>query len=32
MVGLVEPPPEVWERIRVAAGLSGPQAGLVLPE
>jgi anti-sigma-K factor RskA len=32
MVGLVEPPPEVWERIRAAAGLSGPQAGLVLPE
>jgi anti-sigma-K factor RskA len=32
MVGLVEPPPEVWEKIRVAAGLSGPQANLVLPD
>lgn len=32
MVGLVEPPAHVWEKIRVAAGLSGPQAGLVLPE
>ncbi|CAN5250267.1 anti-sigma factor [soil metagenome] len=32
MVGLVEPPPEIWEKIRAAAGLSGPQAGLVLPD
>lgn len=32
MVGLVEPPPQVWERIRVAAGLSGPQEALVLPD
>src|SRR3982074_880660 len=31
-VGLVEPRPEVWDRIRTAAGLSEPQAPLVLPE
>lgn len=31
MVGLVEPPPEVWERIKIAAGLSGLQQALVLP-
>jgi anti-sigma-K factor RskA len=31
MVGSVEPPPEVWERIRTATGLSDPQAPLVLP-
>src|SRR4030081_1283411 len=32
MVGSVEPRPEVWDRIRTAAGLSEPQAPLVLPE
>jgi anti-sigma-K factor RskA len=32
MVGSVEPSPEVWDRIRTAAGLAGPQAPLVLPE
>jgi anti-sigma-K factor RskA len=32
MVGLVEPRPEVWDRIRTAAGLSEPQAPLLLPE
>jgi anti-sigma-K factor RskA len=32
MVGLVEPSPEVWEKIKVAAGLSGAQMPLVLPE
>src|ERR1700687_5250697 len=32
MVGSVEPRPEVWERIRTAAGLSEPQAPLVLPD
>ncbi len=32
MVGSVEPRPEVWNRIRTAAGLSEPQAPLVLPE
>src|SRR5947209_11130040 len=32
MVGSVEPSAEVWERIRVAAGLSGAQLPLVLPE
>ena len=32
MVGSVEPRPEVWERIRTAAGLSEPQAPLVLPQ
>jgi anti-sigma-K factor RskA len=31
MVDPVEPRPEVWDRIRSAAGLSGPQAPLVLP-
>jgi anti-sigma-K factor RskA len=33
MVGSVEPPTELWERIRTAIGLTGePQAPLVLPE
>jgi anti-sigma-K factor RskA len=32
MVGSVEPRPEVWDRIRTAAGLAGPQEPLVLPE
>jgi anti-sigma-K factor RskA len=32
MVGSVEPRAEVWHSIRTAAGLSGPQAPLVLPE
>jgi anti-sigma-K factor RskA len=32
MVGSVEPRPEVWDRIRTAAGLAEPQAPLVLPE
>jgi anti-sigma-K factor RskA len=32
MVGSVEPRPEVWDRIRTAAGLSEPQAPLLLPE
>ena len=33
MVGSVEPPPELWERIRNTVGLTGePQAPLVLPE
>jgi anti-sigma-K factor RskA len=32
MVGLVEPSPEVWEKIKIAAGLSGAQMPLVLPE
>jgi len=37
MVGSVEPPPEVWDRIKTAAGLSEgglaePQAPLLLPE
>src|SRR3954468_1502977 len=32
MVGSVEPSPEVWDRIRLAAGLSGAQMALVLPE
>jgi anti-sigma-K factor RskA len=31
MVGSVEPPGEVWDRIKSATGLSGPQAPLVLP-
>jgi anti-sigma-K factor RskA len=31
MVGSVEPPPEVWDRIRTATALSAPQAPLVLP-
>jgi anti-sigma-K factor RskA len=32
MVGAVEPRPELWDRIKNAAGLSEPQAPLVLPE
>jgi anti-sigma-K factor RskA len=32
MVGSVEPRPEVWDRIRTGAGLSEPQAPLLLPE
>ncbi len=32
MVGSVEPRPEVWDRIRTAAGLSEPQAPIVLPQ
>ena len=32
MVGLVEPPAEVWEKIRNAIGHAEPQAPLVLPE
>src|SRR3979490_3398908 len=32
MVGSIEPSPEVWDKIRVAAGLSGAQMPLVLPE
>jgi anti-sigma-K factor RskA len=32
MVGSVEPSPEVWDRIKAAAGLSGEQMPLVLPE
>jgi anti-sigma-K factor RskA len=32
MVGSVEPSPEVWDRIKLAAGLSGAQMPLVLPE
>src|SRR5216684_3144404 len=32
MVGSVEPRPEVWDKIKTAAGLSEPQAALVLPE
>lgn len=32
MVGSVEPRPEVWDRIRTAAGLSEPQEPLLLPE
>jgi anti-sigma-K factor RskA len=32
MVGSVEPRPEVWDRIRTAAGLSEPQAPLLLPQ
>lgn len=32
MVGSVEPRSEVWDSIRTAAGLSEPQAPLVLPE
>src|SRR3954469_23964378 len=31
MVGSVEPPPEVWDRIKTATRLSAPQAPLVLP-
>jgi anti-sigma-K factor RskA len=32
MVGSVEPRPEVWDKIRVAAGLSEPQERIVLPQ
>jgi anti-sigma-K factor RskA len=32
MVGSVEPRPEVWDRIKSAAGLAEPQAPLLLPE
>src|SRR5258708_34017248 len=32
MGGSVEPPAEVWERIRGAIGLTEPQAEIVLPE
>ncbi len=32
MVGSVEPPPEVWDRIRIAVGHSEPQAPIVLPQ
>jgi anti-sigma-K factor RskA len=32
MVGSVEPSPEVWDRIKGAAGLSGAQMPLMLPE
>src|SRR6266481_8605812 len=32
MVGSVEPRPEVWDRVKSAAGLSEPQAPIVLPE
>jgi anti-sigma-K factor RskA len=32
MVGSVEPRPEVWQKIRIAAGLSGTQAAMALPE
>lgn len=32
MVGLVEPRPVVWDNIRTAAGLSGPQEAMVLPQ
>src|SRR3954465_6728928 len=32
MVGSVDPSPEVWDRIKAAAGLSGAQMPLVLPE
>src|SRR6266852_4988787 len=32
MVGSVAPRPEVWDKIRTAAGLSEPQAPLVLPD
>ena len=32
MAGSVEPPPELWDRIRTAVGHSEPQARLVLPE
>jgi anti-sigma-K factor RskA len=32
MVGSVEPRPEVWDKIKTSAGLSEPQAPLVLPE
>jgi anti-sigma-K factor RskA len=32
MVGSVEPRPELWDRIKTAAGLSEPQAPLMLPD
>jgi anti-sigma-K factor RskA len=32
MVGSVEPRQEVWDRIKTAAGLSEPQAPLILPQ
>src|SRR5260221_11743924 len=32
MVGSVEPRPELWDKIRTAAGLSEPQAPLLLPD
>jgi anti-sigma-K factor RskA len=32
MVGSIEPRPEVWDRIRTAAGLSTPQQPLALPQ
>lgn len=32
MVGLVEPRPEVWEKIRTAVGLAGTQDAIVHPE
>jgi anti-sigma-K factor RskA len=32
MVGSVEPSPEVWEKIKLAAGLSGAQMPIVLPQ
>ena len=32
MVGSVEPPPEVWDRIRIAVGHSERQAPIVLPQ
>ena len=32
MVGSIEPRPEVWDKIRAAAGLSAPQEPLVLPQ
>jgi anti-sigma-K factor RskA len=32
MVGSVEPSPEVWDRIKMAAGLSGTQMPLLLPD
>jgi anti-sigma-K factor RskA len=32
MVGSVEPSPDLWEKIRTAAGLSEPQVPLMLPQ
>ena len=32
MVGSVEPRPEVWDKIKSAAGLAAPQAPMALPE
>ena len=32
MVGSVEPRPEVWDKIKTAAGLSEPQAPMLLPD